>query len=203
MTGFVYAMVSGDQKVNLSVEAGYAPQSRNYKRYPLPDAGFIRSALHYDHETGIFTWRHRVGIYRGINNRCAGTIAGTPDGNGYISIRIDQHRFKAHRLAWCWMMGSDPASDIDHIDCDRSNNRFANLRIATRTQNLGNSSKRFDNTSGHKGVCWDKRAKKWKASICISGNSMHLGNFYNIEDAAEAYKRAAINHFGEEFARVL
>lgn len=170
-------------------------------RLPLPDAGYLRSILNYDPETGVFTWQHRVTAHQSTNTRCARTVAGTTTGQGYVSICIDQLRFKAHRLAWYFVTGNDPSSDIDHIDCDRSNNRFANLRIATNQQNHWNMPKSRSNTSGHKGVYWSTHAGRWRASITVSGKMTNLGYFHNIKAAADAYKCAAVKHFGE-FARI-
>lgn len=170
-------------------------------RLPLPDADYLRSILNYDPETGVFTWRRRANAYRGVNKRCSGVVAGTTRSDGYVRICIDYQLFWAHRLAWCWMMGNSSTFDIDHIDGNKSNNRFFNLRLATRMQNAGNTFRRIDNISGCKGVCWHKRSKKWVAQIGINRKSKFLGYFSNIEVAAEAYKRAAIHHFGE-FARL-
>ena len=167
---------------------------------PLPDADFLRSILDYSPETGIFTWIYRTDVHIGVNTRLAGVAAGRINGNGYITIGINGISYQAHRLAWRLMTGRDPASDIDHADCKKTNNSFANLRETTIYQNQANTRKRITNTSGHKGVCWNKLRKKWMAQIKIDGKNTYIGLFDNIEAAAEAYKRAAIDRFGE-FAR--
>ncbi len=96
--------------------------------------------------------------------------------------------------------GEWPNKLIDHIDGDPSNNRFANLRMATFSQNSANSRVHSINASGRKGVFWHKQCGKWMASITIFGKQKHLGLFDEIEDAANAYDRAARDAFGE-FAR--
>jgi hypothetical protein len=150
----------------------------------------LREALHYDPETGSFTWR--------INRRAirAGNAAGTKKSNGYIQIRIDQKTYLAHRLAWLYMTGDWPPHTIDHSNTDVSDNRFRNLREATQSQNNGNANLTKKNTSGRKGVSWKKSRGKWVASI----HQKHIGIFENLDDAAKAYAKAAQEYFGE-FAR--
>ncbi len=86
---------------------------------------------------------------------------------------------------------------IDHKNRNPSDNRRANLRLATGNQNQGNSSKRIDNTSGYKGVHLEKRTNKWVAQISIKGIRTYLGTYLSKELAALAYNKAALSHFGE------
>lgn len=90
---------------------------------------------------------------------------------------------------------------VDHKDCDTLNNRRSNLRIVTRVQSNQNRRKRSDNTSGYKGVTWNKRTQRWRASIGANGKHINLGHFDNPEDAYEAYCKAAKELHGE-FARL-
>lgn len=87
--------------------------------------------------------------------------------------------------------------DVDHISMDGLDNRRSNLRVATRSQNSQNTPKRRNNTSGYKGVIWHKRNKKWYARIGYKGKSISLGLHDTPEQAYEAYKRAALELFGE------
>ena len=89
----------------------------------------------------------------------------------------------------------------DHINSDKLDNRFENLRICTKGQNEANNVKRKDNTSGFKGVTWYKRDRKWRASIGIKSKWKHLGDFENKIQAAIAYNNAATKYFGE-YARI-
>lgn len=98
------------------------------------------------------------------------------------------------------MTGEWPPDEIDHINGVRDDNRWVNLRIATRGQNLCNARRRSDNTSGYKGVCWDANKGKWLASITINRKNKFLGHYETPEAGHEAYFVAAREHFGE-FAR--
>jgi len=90
---------------------------------------------------------------------------------------------------------------VDHRDMNGLNNCRSNLRAATNQENGCNRNKQEKNTSGAKGVCWDKQAQKWQAHIRVNGKRIHLGLFDDIDDAVRAYNKAAMQHFGE-FARL-
>lgn len=87
--------------------------------------------------------------------------------------------------------------EIDHYNGVKLDNRKANLRIATKSQNQMNTFIPKRNTSGFKGVSWDKSNNKWLASICINGKSKTLGRFTDLDKAAFVYKNAADYYFGE------
>lgn len=89
---------------------------------------------------------------------------------------------------------------VDHINGDGLDNRRANLRQATRSQNHGNRRTPISNTSGYKGVHWDPATEKWRARIGFQGQRLGLGFYEDAVDAARAYDRAALELFGE-FAR--
>ena len=91
--------------------------------------------------------------------------------------------------------------DTDHINRNPLDNRRCNLRISTRTQNNANSKLRVNNTSGRKGVSWDKYRCIWSASIRIHGKTIHLGRFNELEQAANAYSEKARVLFGV-YARI-
>ena len=145
----------------------------------------LRELLRYDPETGIFT----AAVARANLN--AGDIAGCPNAGGYIHIRIDYARYGAHRLAWLWMTGAWPNEKIDHINGDKADNRWCNLREATSAQNCWNRQKASNNTSGFKGVHWHKAHGRWVARIMIDGKRRHLGAFDTPEEAYAAYCNAA------------
>jgi hypothetical protein len=86
---------------------------------------------------------------------------------------------------------------IDHINGDSLDNRRANLRPATPLQNMRNTRRRSDNTSGYKGVSWDQHRSAWAAYIRITGRRQFLGRYGDLADAARAYDAAARQHFGE------
>ena len=95
------------------------------------------------------------------------------------------------------MTGKWPENDIDHINVARGDNRFSNLREATRSENLRNRGAQKNNTSGFKGVSWQKSSRKWDARINIHGKVVHLGYFDDPEDAYQAYCQAAKELHGE------
>lgn len=107
--------------------------------------------LDYNPETGLFTWKAK---------RCGtkhGSVAGSIDpSHGYRRIKIDGHLYLAHRLAWFYVCGEWPAHEIDHIDRARANNRIANLRPATRSENQCNKPRYSNNRTGAKGVHWHR-----------------------------------------------
>src|SRR5258708_2933591 len=105
---------------------------------------------------------------------------------------------KLHRV----ILGiNDPSIQVDHHDSDGLNNRRSNLRVCTNRQNTQNVRKPVTNTSGFKGVTWDKENEKWIAQLSVSGKHKNLGRFTDPKEAAAAYNAAALLHFGE-FARL-
>jgi len=99
------------------------------------------------------------------------------------------------------ILGTPYGMETDHADGNKLNNCKVNLRICNRSQNEANRGKDKDNISGRKGVSWDKYHKKWHAQIVVNSIRKHLGYFTDIEEAAKAYKEAAIEYF-VEFARI-
>lgn len=120
--------------------------------------------------------------------------------NGYVVLIFryggEVHRISAHRLAFFLMTGKWP-KEVDHINRIRDDNRWVNLREATRTQNSANLSVSVNNTSGFAGVYWSKKNKQWLAHIKANGVRHYLGGFDLIESAAQAYRIAAVLNFGE------
>lgn len=145
----------------------------------------LRELFEYSPDTGIFTFR----VSRG--RRRAGSVAGNLQKDGYMAIGVDSRHYLSHRLAWLYVNGSWPVDRIDHADGDRSNNRIANLRDVSHSENLRNQGFRADNTSGFKGVSFHKATHRWKAQIHIGGKSCHIGLYDTQEDAHAAYARTA------------
>lgn len=145
----------------------------------------LRELLHYDPQTGVFTW-----VKTTSNRAKVGAPAGGHNGNGYIRISIDGRYHYAHRLAWLWVHGDFPAAEIDHKDGDRSNNRIGNLRMAEHRENSQNQALRSTNKSGFHGVSRHANTGKWVASIHVRGKKKHLGLYAMPEAAAQAYLRA-------------
>ena len=147
--------------------------------------------LHYDPETGIFRWKIRR---RGIKYH---QPAGAPHNMGYRQIMVDKQNYLAHRLAWFMYYGEWPLRLIDHINGNKTDNRISNLRLADHSQNAASRPLGKTNTSGIKGVSWNAAKRKWQASISVNNRTIYLGRFDEIEDAAQAYKRAALSRQGE------
>lgn len=159
-------------------------------RKPLT-AERLRELLHYDQETGLFTWRIPRKGTGGV-----GSVAGRINpGNGYIDICIDYKRHLGHRLAWLYMTGEWPQNDVDHRDRVRANNAWSNLREATRAQNLANASKHKNGAMPFKGI--QRNGKGWQATIMVRGVRKCLGTYATPEKAAEAYRHAALTINGE------
>ena len=145
----------------------------------------LHSLFHYDPLTGVFTNK----VDR--NPRAPkGAIAGYINTIGYTVIQVNGRKLHAHRLAWLYMTGEWPTDEIDHINRIRSDNRFANLRPATHLQNCHNTTDRVNNTSGHRGVTWNKARNKWQAQIAFMGKHLYLGLFDSVDEAAAVRKEA-------------
>jgi len=161
-----------------------------------------RELLDYDPETGVFKWRFRPRstfkserAWATWNTRFSGSAAGHHDNKGYISIRVLGRLYRAHRLAWLYTYGVWPDIEIDHINRVKTDNRIANLRNATQSQNSANTGMYINNTTGFKGV--SRARKKFKAEITKNGVVMRLGHFSTPEEAHAAYCQAAEELHGE------
>ena len=163
----------------------------------------LKESLYYDPETGVFTWLHRPSCHfkrecdqRTFNTKYAGKVAGSTNAHGYIQIMLFGVNELAHRLAFIYMNGKSPEI-IDHLDGDRSNNQFTNIRPASKSENNRNSLVGKNNKSGFKGVYWSKCANKWAAQIVIDKSKKYLGLFSCPEEAAKRYDKEAMLRFGE------
>lgn len=155
----------------------------------------LTELLDYEPKTGLFIWK-----FTRTNRIKIGSVAGSITEFGYRSIMICRRPYLAHRLAWFYMTGEWPKDQIDHINGDKDDNRYENLREATRSQNMRNRDKTKRNTSGFKGVHFHSRSSRWRVQIGIGGKLKYVGQFRTIEEAHRAYKEAAAAFHGE-FAR--
>lgn len=164
----------------------------------------LKEVLHYDPETGDFTWKTRKGLRPHDivwNKRFAGKRAGSVNKpSGYVYICVDKTVCTAHRLAWLYMHGEFPRLFIDHADMNRANNIASNLRLATQSQNMANTLVRKDNSTGFKGVVLHRnrlhQKRPWQARM----KKKSLGYYETSEEASRAYAAALKSKFGE-FAR--
>jgi len=151
----------------------------------------VRSLLAYDPKTGAFSWRVNV-----VNVK-AGSPAGSKTALKYLLVRIDKCQIYAHRLAWFYVYGVWPEQQVDHINGVRDDNSIGNLRLASQSQNSCNGVLRSTNTSGYRGVSWNKEKKKWVARIVKDKKQHVLGYFASKEEAYYAYLKAARELHGE------
>lgn len=151
-------------------------------------AARLRALLHYDPETGVFTWRAgRKGVARSQEE------AGDINARGYRRISVDRRRYMANVLAWLYMTGGWPQGDVDHRNGVRHDNRWANLRDVSRSVNNENQKRpQRGNKSGYLGVSPNRL--RWSASIMVRGKKLHLGTFDTPEDAHVAYLSAKREH---------
>tara|TARA_R110000850_G_scaffold173515_1_gene299162 strand:- start:145 stop:654 length:510 start_codon:yes stop_codon:yes gene_type:complete len=154
----------------------------------------LKELLTYNPETGIFNW-----LVKPSNRVNISDAVGSITDEGYIRISIKSKRYRAHRLAWLYIYAEHPKNVIDHINHICDDNRIVNLREASRSQNGCNQGVNIANTSGLKGVYWNKSANKWHAQIRMSGKKKYLGYFTDKNEAYQAYCKAA-DEYHKEFA---
>lgn len=143
----------------------------------------VKELFDYNSETGDFSWK--VAKSRNVK---VGLPIKTSNTHGYYSVKIDGKTYLTHRLIWLYVHGSWPNGDIDHKNRIRNDNRLCNLREATRTDNCQNISLPRHNKSGHIGVSWYPRDKKWNVYVKVNKKNKWLGRFSELEDAITARK---------------
>lgn len=153
----------------------------------------LKEVLRYCKDTGWFYrltntrgWRYPIGSVSGAVNPI----------HGYVMIRVDNKLHYGHRLAWFYVTGQWPIDEIDHANRNRADNRWANLREATRGQNQAN---RKVKRKGLKGVTPTPEGR-WKARAGFDGEQVHIGHFETEKDAHMAY-RVTAKKLHKEFAR--
>ena len=162
-------------------------------------AEFVRQVFDYNADLGCLIWKYRPDRSARWNGRYAGKPAGTVSFHKRHIVKVNKKSYHTPRIIWLWMTGKWPCHEVDHIDCNPLNNRWDNLRDATRNQNQHNSQIYKTNTSGFKGVYFDKQSGKWKAQISLHGKRHNLGRYQTPEDAYAAYCRAGQTMHGQFF----
>jgi len=157
----------------------------------------LKQLLDYNPETGVFTWLRRK--QESFHNPSAGKrwktmFEGKPAGSvgwgNYVKLTVDGRYVRAHRLAFLYMEGDFPPDQVDHINGNPKDNRWANLRKATPEENSKNTKIGSTNSSGVVGVSLYASQNKWVASICHKSKTIYLGYFDDFDDAVLARKEA-------------
>jgi hypothetical protein len=153
----------------------------------------------FEYKNGEIYWKI---VHPMCNNKKVGDLAGNKSSKVYFEVTIAGSPFRVHRIIWQMFNGPIPEGYyIDHIDGNPSNNKLENLRLANQKENSRNSKKPKNNTSGYKGVHWNKEKEKWQARVMINTITKHIGYFEDLIEAAKAYNEAALKYHGE-FAKL-
>lgn len=167
---------------------------KSIKKYPS-QAELVEIFTYCD--SGNLYWKSHIS-----NGTDISKPAGSLQKTGYIRIQINKSLFRLNRLIYIFHNGDIPEGlVIDHINDNISDNRIGNLQAITNQKNTSKRKTNNNNTSGYRGVCWDKRSNKWKAQLRSNGKQISIGLFHNKHDAALAYNIAAQQNFGE-FAKL-
>ena len=146
----------------------------------------------FEYKDGFLYWK----ITKAQNAK-KGTIAGSVDSNGYHRVSINYKHYKVHRLVFLMFHGFLP-ENIDHIDGNPLNNKIENLRKVTTSQNMQNAKRYSTNTSGVKGVSWEKDRKKWKVQVMLNRENNIIRNLESLE-LAELVAQELRNKYHGEF----
>ena len=156
--------------------------------------------MNYHLANELFVYYPETGELRNRVDRSSrarsGALAGSRLPDGYFSVMVKGDRYQVHRVAWLLTHGVWPAAQIDHVNGVRDDNRLVNLREATNAENGRNRGAQTNNTTGFKGVCWNKDCRKYQAQITVRGKYTHLGLFDAPEAAYAAYESAAYANHG-------
>lgn len=150
------------------------------KKNLLMSVGDIRDLVDYNPETGVLTAKAN------FSGRQAGSVIGSQTWQGYYAFSLFGKKCFAHRLAWLLHYGEWPSQPIDHINGIKTDNSIRNLRLCSLSQNQFNKPTQKNNTTGVKGVYWNKRDKRYVASVQFNGKKYSAGHHKDIENAKEA-----------------
>lgn len=175
----------------------------------LPSPAMLRKLFSYEPETGFLFWNERpvedfgeVRHWKAWNKAYAGkrALASCTDGR-YLRGTIAGRAHYAHRVIWAIVTGEWPRGEIDHVDTDKKNNAWENLRDVTRQENMWNRPALARSASGIKGVSKCRRSNRWIAQFSVGGRNKTIGRFKCPTAAYLAYVKASAKERGE-FGRV-
>lgn len=159
---------------------------------PLPSLEILEKFFIYDETRGLLINKINRGKVK------AGETAGRFNPSGYLQVRINYVAYYVSRVIWKLKTGEDPGDkQVDHINGNRSDNRWFNLRLATPSQNLANKPKHSGDLNLPKGVYASPTKGKYCACIKIKGKTKHLGTFNSAEEAAKVFEEKAFSVFRE------
>ena len=158
--------------------------------YKTVEVELLKKLLSYSPETGKLYWRPRDETTSprpfSFNTRHAHTEAGCLNDKGYVLVSIKENRMRAHRVIYAMMTGSWP-EEVDHINGNRADNRWGNLRSVSHKTNRANTYGWSKKTSSRFiGVCRQPDCDRWKAQVSINGKAKHIGLFQTEVEAAKA-----------------
>ena len=164
---------------------------------PAPDVTVeeARRMLAYEPDTGLLRWK--VERYRKHVGDVAGCVHACKSGYRRVTVSINYKRYLAHRVIWLIVKGVWPENEIDHEDNNGANNRWKNLRKATREQNGKNLKLKKNNKTGISGVSWCKKRQLFRARINVAHKEIFVGYFNNLEKAKNARNAATIKYHGD------
>jgi hypothetical protein len=148
------------------------------KDYPELTQELLKRILRYEPLTGDFVW---IGKAITRSKGVPGEVAGWLNSNGHRQVRIMGRTYLMSRLAHLYMTGVWPPALMDHIDRNRSNDRWLNLRPASYSENNRNRPTAANKTSAHRGV--SRRGNRWQVVVRVDGRPKHIGSFANEADA--------------------
>lgn len=156
---------------------------------PILTQAQLKKLLHYNPDTGIFTRLRNT-----TRSDRVGEVAGGRNSGGHVQIKVNNYRYLAHRLAFLYMTGAFPPYHTDHENHIRHDNRWCNIRAATRSENSRNRKIPANNTSGTIGVSWHKASGKWVVQLRADGKSISGGYFTNKQKAIAKRKQLEKEH---------
>lgn len=153
------------------------------ERFIMLTQTYVQSVFKY--ENGQLFW---------VDNR-RGAKKNKPIGNkkntGYDSCMLDGKHYLVHRLIYLYVHGYMPKNDLDHINCNKTDNRIENLRVVTKTGNQQNMKKAFSTSKSQLlGAFYSNKHKNWFSRICVNGKRKWLGCFKTPIEAHEVYIKA-------------
>ena len=155
---------------------------------PLPSYEALNENFRYNKYTGE------------LKNWNLGHIVTTEDSGGYLVVRFQGKDLRVHRICYYLETKTDPLElQVDHIDRNRKNNKFSNLRLLNNAQQQLNTKERKDNKSGRKGVFFDKKGMKWRAYIAINKERIWLYRGDSWDQAVKERIKAEQEYYPEIF----